>query len=131
MGYFTNYSIEANAEAPVLPNKAEPCPCGVILSTKYCPECGMKAACFLEMDNWEALVSSYTSFPYMFEERVKWYDHRKDMIRVSKDYPDVLFTLSGEGEEPGDVWKEYYLGGRYQEAKGVITFPEFDASKLK
>ena len=131
MGYYTQYSIEANYEAPELGNKAKPCPCGAVLETRYCPECGMKATGFLEMNTWEAIISSYVDYPYMFEESVKWYDHRKDMIRVSKDYPDILFTLSGEGEEPEDLWKEYYLNGQYQEAKAVITFEDFHPGKLR
>lgn len=35
-------------------------------------------------------------------DSTKWYDHEKEMIEISKRYPNVLFTLHGEGEEAGD-----------------------------
>lgn len=61
----------------------------------------------------------------------KWYNHHNDMIYVSTQYPYVEFTLKGEGEESGDLWKTYYLNGKYQEAKAKITYDEYDRSKLK
>lgn len=54
------------------------------------------------------------------------------MIQVSKAFPDVLFTLSGEGEESGDVWVKYFKGGKVQqEAMPKWTPPPFDESKLR
>lgn len=66
-----------------------------------------------------------------FEESCKWYDHDKDMVAVSRDFPDTLFELSGEGEESGDIWKKYFLNGKVQVAKAKIIFEEFDVKKLK
>ena len=40
---------------------------------------------------------------------VKWYYEEEDMLKLSKLFSSVLFTLSGKGEESGDVWKKYYL----------------------
>jgi len=61
----------------------------------------------------------------------KWYDHKKDMLRISAMFPGVLFTLSGEGEEAGDMWREYYRDGKMQRADVIITIEQFDESKLK
>ena len=61
---------------------------------------------------------------------VKWYDHETEMREISKKNPGVIFTLHGEGEESGDVWKKYFLDGKMQEAYGVITFDDFDSTKL-
>ena len=67
----------------------------------------------------------------LFEgERCKWYGHRGDMLVYSKEYPGVVFTLKGEGEESGDIWVEYYKGGKMQQCKAKITFDEFYESKL-
>jgi hypothetical protein len=44
-------------------------------------------------------------------DRVKWYDHDADMITLSAHFPDVLFTLDGEGEETGDIWRKWYKNG--------------------
>jgi len=63
-------------------------------------------------------------------DAVKWYDHEAEMRAISKKHPGVIFTLSGAGEESGDVWKKYFLDGKMQEAYGVITFDDFDSTKL-
>jgi hypothetical protein len=52
------------------------------------------------------------------------------MRKVSKHYPDLVFKLSGEGEESGDVWVEYYKNGKMQRCSTKITFDEYDESKL-
>jgi len=61
----------------------------------------------------------------------KWYGHEEDMKELSTRFPDFLFTLSGEGEESGDIWTKYFLGGKMQVAKAVIVVPEFDPKLLK
>ncbi len=65
------------------------------------------------------------------EESSKWYNHREDMRIFSLRHPDVLFTLKGEGEESGDIWIEYYKGGKMQYCKAEIVLPDFDESLLK
>ena len=60
----------------------------------------------------------------------KWYEHDQDMFRLSRTFPEVLFVLWGEGEEPEDLWKSYYLGGRVQEAPARVEYPPFDHDKL-
>lgn len=49
-----------------------------------------------------------------------WYDHDTSMLKVSKEFPEVVFILSGEGEESGDLWKKYY-------SNGIV---EIDAAKI-
>lgn len=63
-------------------------------------------------------------------DSVKWYDHEEQMRKVSTEIKDVLFLLDGEGEESGDVWKEYYLNGKMQDCKAELIFPKFDEKKL-
>lgn len=60
----------------------------------------------------------------------KWYDYREDMIALSEKYPDVLFKLSGSGEDSEDVWIDYFFGGKYQHCHATITFDEYDPAKL-
>lgn len=64
-------------------------------------------------------------------DSVKWYSHQKDMKEVSKQFPELVFKLSGEGEEAGDIWIEYYKNGKIQECPAKITYDEYDESKLK
>jgi len=67
----------------------------------------------------------------LFGDEVKWYEHQEDMTKHSLKYPDLVFVLSGEGEESGDIWKEYYKNGKMQFEKAKIVFGEYDESKLK
>ena len=61
----------------------------------------------------------------------KWYDHEEDMRSFSEKYPTILFELEGEGEENGDHWFEYYLNGKMQRCKAIITFEPYDVTKLE
>lgn len=55
-------------------------------------------------------------------QNTKWYSHQNDLVEFSRKYPDTLFTLSGEGEEGGDLWKLYVKNGQAQRAEAVITY---------
>ena len=75
---------------------------------------------------------AYGVTPYgEMTDSVKWYEYDIDMKTLSKAFPEIIFTLSGEGEESGDVWKNYYKNGKKQADPGIITFAGFDPKKLK
>lgn len=67
------------------------------------------------------------------DESTKWYEHDNDMIKISKKYPDLLFILTGVGEDfgEGDCWRKYYKNGKYQYTKGRIEYEPFDPNKLQ
>lgn len=79
---------------------------------------------------YEKEISKLADYSDCFGEEIKWYNHEKDMREYSKKHPKTLFKLSGEGEGSGDLWIEYYRNGKMQRAKAVLTFDEFDESKL-
>lgn len=60
----------------------------------------------------------------------KWYDHDQDMLMLSHRFPEVLFTLYGDGEETEDFWYAYYLNGYSQDAPVRFEYDKFDMSKL-
>ncbi len=60
----------------------------------------------------------------------KWYDHDRDVLRLSRAFPEILFVLWGQGEEAENLWKCYYFEGRMQEAPARIEYPPFDLNKL-
>lgn len=41
----------------------------------------------------------------------KWYDWGKDMLELSKEFPDVLFGLEGRGEDQQDWWYALFKDG--------------------
>ena len=65
------------------------------------------------------------------EESCKWYDHQDELKKFSLLHPDALFKLSGEGEDSGDIWREYYRNGKMQLCRAQIVFAGFDSSLLE
>lgn len=114
MGYYTNYSIQGeNREND--PDSDVDVTFESILET-------------LRQENEEAR--------YAFDEsgdcnnNCKWYNAQSELVEFSKNYPGWLFTVRGEGEETGDMWVWYIMNGKVQEAPAIITYDEFDESKL-
>lgn len=113
MGYYTRYSLEVINDSD---------------SPNYNAEYDRDVMQAGESD--EDFVSEYVGSSWIFEDTCKWYDHDDNMRDISKNYPGVLFILSGEGEESGDIWKAYYRDGKCQFTKAELSFEKFDPEKL-
>lgn len=50
-------------------------------------------------------VSEYESLD------AKWYDADKDLKQLSKKYPDITFSVWGDGEDSEDVWQQFWHAG--------------------
>ena len=74
--------------------------------------------------------TSKLDFSFGWTEKAKWYDHDKEMIDLSKQFPKTVFCLYGEGEENEDIWYTYYKNGKQQYCPVKMTFDEYDESKL-
>lgn len=61
---------------------------------------------------------------------MKWYDHEEDMIKISKKFPNLVFILDGDGEESGDIWREFYMNGNTYSWRLFIERPNFDPEQL-
>ena len=64
------------------------------------------------------------------KDSTKWYDYQEDLKRISEDYPTLLFKLYREGEECRDLEHSYNKNGMSQLCPAIITFEEYDESKL-
>lgn len=52
------------------------------------------------------------SWADFFEDKEYWYEYKDDMIKLSLEFKDLYFNLSGYGEESGDVWKKVFHNGK-------------------
>lgn len=44
-------------------------------------------------------------------ENFTWYEYKEEMQKLSKEFEEYVFVLSGQGEEAGDIWIcEFYKG---------------------
>ena len=61
-------------------------------------------------------------------DTAKWYDWKNDLEALSKEYPTLLFSLNGEGEESGDIWKAYARNGKVITVRAEVVFniPDLD-----
>ncbi len=139
MGYYTNYTIEIDSKQAQVPScKHKP------KDVKFCPECGVAVGMVDLYDNVIKHLEENYSDDYDLASIVdnssegwksegwKWYDHEKTMREISTKFPSVIFTLIGEGEESGDMWRKYFKNGKMQIAKAVmIHFESYDEELLK
>jgi len=136
MGYYTWHTLDADArEDIVVPQCGHDNPEGAT----FCMTCGKQIKNMSIIDFvWDYIASAPEMDMVRYgvgedgtgSDRTKWYDHQKDMKVLSEKFPTVLFTLNGEGEEGGDLWKEYWLGGKVQVAQARIVYDEFSPNAL-
>lgn len=60
----------------------------------------------------------------------KWYDWSVDLEGVSKKFPNMLFLLSGDGEEPLDIWNCYFCNGKSHYREIQTYWEKFDAEEF-
>jgi len=80
--------------------------------------------------DYEKEIGEISEYGSCFEDTIKWYSYQEDMKVLSLRHPNTLFKLSGVGEESGDLWNEYYLNGKFQRCKAIVSYEEYDESKL-
>lgn len=59
-----------------------------------------------------------------------WKDDEKDLVAFSKQYPEHLFLMDGEGSESQDYWQWWIKDGKIQKCQATVVYPEYDESKL-
>lgn len=106
MGYYTYYTMEAvdtNTNGPLSVEKE-------------------REICKRLWEISEDAIYKGDRFYDCLNDVLKWYSHKDDMITLSKEFPEVMFMLEGEGEERDDNWRFYVQNGEWEICYGRIVF---------
>ena len=71
-------------------------------------------------------VSAYDFDDWEEDNRLmdaKWYSWESDLTRTSIEFPEVLFTLDGFGEDRGDIWRAWAKNGKVETTIATIVIP--------
>ena len=85
----------------------------------------------MEISGLEMWEGYEPTFHNLLCEEMKWYEHRCDMINLSKRHPELYFRLSGQGEELDDIWEEVYHNGKAVQKYAEIIYPTWDETDLE
>jgi hypothetical protein len=132
MGYYTRFELSWQSTP-----EWKPPTCGHEnhSNAKFCSECGfnLKTAGLdiIVGDAIDALDCNAIKRDGSSYDSVKWYDHVENMREMSKAIPNVLFHLSGEGEDSGDIWDLYALNGKTQKHQAELVRKQPDPKAWK
>lgn len=59
----------------------------------------------------------------------KWYQCEKEMVELSKMFPELLFSIEAAGEESGDLWRAWARNGKFKRVEPNMVWPEVDFDK--
>jgi len=103
MGYYTKFTIEVTGAAPDLDLQ------DIADSLDEISEYNFEVE--------EGTIQSSDTY--------KWYEHSEHMKVLAKKYTSLMFTLKGEGEEAGDIWRQFFKGDKFSEKQHpTFVFPE-------
>lgn len=60
----------------------------------------------------------------VLSEECKWYDCFDDMKQLSSEFPEIKFTIYGDGEDSDDRWVAYFVAGKGEEYQAEIVYPD-------
>ena len=99
---------------------------GYYATFRFCLEEGSKEQYDAMLkDVHELMVIDPLSADYCFE--AKWYNHEEDLEKISKKYPDIAFSVEGDGEDFDDHWIQYWHNGKSYSEK--IHFKSYNEIK--
>ena len=138
MGYYTHYTLEVSVVPTGLGKEIvrPSCEHDIIEGALFCHVCGKPVFHGdIAAGVWNAIEALEGQGREMYQalmrhESSQW-SYDGDMLGLSREFPDALLTLTGEGEENVDMWRRYYYNGKAQVAKAIITYPEFDPALLQ
>ena len=60
----------------------------------------------------------------------EWSSCESDMLKLSLEYPRLLFVVNAAGEVPTDLWKGYFHDGNLQYCKGEVVYEQYQKDRL-
>lgn len=106
MGYYTRYNLTAIDTKTDFPLTEE-------MEARVCAR--------LIAISGDAIYDGNT-FDGCLNDELKWYDYHMDMIELSKEFPDIMFMLEGEGEERDDNWRLYVHNGESERVRAMLVW---------
>ena len=107
MGYYTHYTMNART-----------------IDGRSLTE-GMEAAiCKRLLEISDDAIFEGKTFDECLNDELKWYDHEHDLLELSKEFPEVVFALEGEGEDHDDLWRLYVHNGMRERIRARIVWDE-------
>lgn len=82
---------------------------------------------------WEEL-DEITGFANDFKKfdgaEAKWYSWKEDMIKLSKKFPKMFFSLDGNGEGSLDIWVAHFCNGECNYREIQTYWEKFDSEEF-
>ena len=134
MGYYTYYNLAAKKDGwqyykriEDIDELTEDFDYVVKLSKNNSKEIDLEKLHLKDLNNLSFFKDYHAS---VSDDSIKWYDSEQDMRSISKAYPEYIFELAGNGEESGDIWRDFYKDGKknryYLPNKIELVKEEFD-----
>jgi hypothetical protein len=66
----------------------------------------------------------------ILDDTFEWNTYYEDILRLSREHPNVLFDLYYEDTEEFASAHIYFIAGLYQYSPAIVKYEEFDSNKL-
>lgn len=101
MGYYTYYDLSVRNDNEISLDKQREASLHLLKAFNW------------ENDNYyiNRITTTFFPFDWVSDDSMKWYDWERDMIELSKEFPEIEFVLYGEGEERKDIWRAFIKNG--------------------
>lgn len=73
-------------------------------------------------------ISGYRELESGYASSIKWYDCVENCKKASLYYPELLFRVTGDGENSDDIWRLYVRNGKTKLL--TMIWPEFNIEEL-
>lgn len=120
MGYYTYYTLNWEPDSGFISKESE-----IAMNQRFCELFYKESLEEVKKEFYGRVANEpETWINDVLGEEHKWYDSFEDMKKLSAEFPDILFTLYGDGEDPDDRWVAYFKAGKGEEYQAEIIYPD-------